>query len=679
MRTITLELLRHGPAHNQLLSPLTPYIALCENHGAVTIHVPFEHNQFLHRLDAIRYRLDDESRQFQLKDTAAVLGEMIAAVPGLTAEANKQGAGDEQITHLRLIISASELALLPFELALSPAGMPGAGQQLLLQSQMPVCLTREVRRAPDDGLSWPDRAPRILFAAAAPPDVGEVPLEPHLLALRRAIQPWVKYYDANDTETLSKRISEHFVFLPEASIEAIEEQCASGTFTHVHILAHGIKITNGHDTRYVLALHDARNRDKTDPVGGARLATALRASERPGGHSLARPAVVTLASCDSGNLGSVAGAGVSIAHALHEAGVAMVVAGQFPLSFAGSVRLVEVIYDGLLWGRDPRHLIYDLRRRLYSQFSSTHDWASLTAYLSLPRDFEYQLSKVQINQAMGSINAAMSHADEAIRRYSERIKRKRSTRQQSQESTSSDDLREDVRARMHSARRQLEDLVTRIPKQGGKIRGLLASTAKRQGEVLYRASLSGQAPYEMSLYDESNKLLMSARDYYWESFISDRTYHWAVVQYLSLRLVIQHTKPLREQNDNPADLDTRPEKSAKGLWTLARMLSLYDLHRGSSETRSWAHGNLIELYLLSLLPELGDLLPANDAQRLAFEHVDQLVDIAGRGSFEVFSTRRQMLRYLEWYGPLTEPHLGLLTGLAEQIFDRFPSEVEERF
>src|SRR5215208_1217024 len=60
MRTITLELLRHGPAHNQLLSPLTPYLALCENHGAVTLNVPFEHNQFLHRLDALGYALGPE-------------------------------------------------------------------------------------------------------------------------------------------------------------------------------------------------------------------------------------------------------------------------------------------------------------------------------------------------------------------------------------------------------------------------------------------------------------------------------------------------------------------------------------------------------------------------------------------------------------------------------------------
>ena len=98
MHTITLELLRHGPAHNQLLSPLTPYLALCENHRAVTIHVPFEHNQFLHRLDALGYGVSDEARIFQLKDTAAVLGEMLGSVPGLTAESNKQNSLAEPLT-----------------------------------------------------------------------------------------------------------------------------------------------------------------------------------------------------------------------------------------------------------------------------------------------------------------------------------------------------------------------------------------------------------------------------------------------------------------------------------------------------------------------------------------------------------------------------------------------------
>ena len=54
MRTIQLEILRHGPPHNQLLSPLTEYLALCENHPAVTVRLPFEHADFLLRLKALQ-------------------------------------------------------------------------------------------------------------------------------------------------------------------------------------------------------------------------------------------------------------------------------------------------------------------------------------------------------------------------------------------------------------------------------------------------------------------------------------------------------------------------------------------------------------------------------------------------------------------------------------------------
>jgi len=88
MRTITLELLRHGPAHNQLLSPLTQYLALCENHSAVTVHVPFEHNQFLYRHRALSYNIGEEPRIFQVRDTAQVMGDLLSTIPGLTAAIN---------------------------------------------------------------------------------------------------------------------------------------------------------------------------------------------------------------------------------------------------------------------------------------------------------------------------------------------------------------------------------------------------------------------------------------------------------------------------------------------------------------------------------------------------------------------------------------------------------------
>jgi hypothetical protein len=713
MRTITLELLRHGPAHNQLLSPLTPYLALCENHGAVTIHVPFEHNQFLHRLSSLSYRVrEEESRLFQLQDTAKVMGDIFSAIPGLTAESSKADDGDgdqDRLTHLRLIISASELALLPFELALSPNGFPGAGQHLLLQPQMPVIMTREVRRVPGEQLQWP-RRPRILFVAAAPPGtpqapgVGAIPLEAHLLALRRVIAPWIKFFDADDEGARQRRIAEHLVLLPAASIEAVERECATGKYTHVHILAHGVEQKEGFDRRFYLAMHDALDPEKPDFISGARLATALRAAQRPDSRGLARPAVVSLASCDSGNVGSVAGAGASIAHALHEAGIPVVVAGQFPLSFGGSVRLTELLYGGLLWGADPRPLLHDLRRRLYAQFRETHDWASLTAYVTLPPDFEEQLSGIQISQAMRSINAAMNHVDEATRRFFEQLRSKRSKKSPPPGTTDEKNrqLVESAWEKIREAKARLQRLLERIPAERSHIYGLIASTEKREAEIHYSATKVGevQAGEGAERLADSMEQLQTARDHYWESYVLKSSNSWAVVQYLSLALVLGRRKP---GPDAPAPAahgpapKVRPEKNLDSLWSLARMLSIYDLQTQGREVPSealrqrrsaaeflrqqralaiWAHGNLLELYLLALImDDYPDRPNGKEAERLALEHADSLIDLSGRDSFEVYSTRRQIFRYIEWFREIAD--IEAMIPVAQQVFQKFPEEVEE--
>ena len=687
MRTVTLELLRHGPAHNQLLSPLTPYLALCENHAAVTLHVPFEHNQFLHRLTSLNYKLENEARIFQLADAARAIGDILGSIPGLTAEANKQQNQEEPLTHLRLIISASELALLPFELAVSPSGFPGAGQHLLLQPQMPLCLTREIRRAPAEEVEWPER-PKILFAAAAPPGVGTIPLESHLLVLRRVIRPWVKYYDASNVEMRRRRVEEHLVFLPSASIEEIERCCASGDFTHVHILAHGVERRENFDTRFFLALHKTRNADGTDYISGERLATALRASRRPDGIGLARPVLVTLASCNSADGGSVAGAGSSIAHALHEAGIPMVVAGQFPLSFEGSVRLLEVLYEGVLWGADPRQLLHDVRRRLYAQFPDRHDWASVTAYASLPANFEGQLSRVMITRAIDSVNASMNHADEATRRLSSRI----TTRSgQSPQATSSEseihNLLVNARRKMTEAKKYLERLVNLLPHERPTIYGYLASTEKRQAEALYSTAkipemYSGQTKEygpEISAKDkaDSMQLLQIAREHYWTTFMLDRERSWAVVQYLSLTVVLSRARDAAYVQ-SVAQESARPERDLGSLWSLARLLSLYDLHSRDRKRALWAYGNLVELDLLSLAMPPDPRFPAPaEAERRALEYTNGLLDTAPRDSFNVYSMWRQIVRYLEWYNDIAD--VAPLIGLAELIFQRFPVEVEDRW
>src|SRR5262249_39922258 len=154
----------------------------------------------------------------------------------------------------------------------------------------------------------------------------------------------------------------------------------------------------------------------------------------------------------------------------------------------------------------------------------------------------------------------------------------------------------------------------------------------------------GEVFFRINQPEESKQLMASARDHYWNAFRADRAFHWAVVQYLSLTLIIRNSVQFPDKESYSAKPELQPEQEPKTLWTVARALSLYDLHHASVETRSWAHGNLIELYLLSVLPEI-QTFERDEAQRRALQLADQLIEIAGRYSFEVFSTRRQMLRY----------------------------------
>ena len=238
MRTITLELLRHGPPHNQLLSRLTQYLGLCGNHPAVSVTVPFDHAQFLIKLRALQYYDTSKTRELQIQDTADRMTDVLGSVPGLIADlAEPCEPGEQEMTHLRLILSSNELALLPFELANAPNGFPGAGQSLVLQSQLPLCITREGRRVSPRFGRWKSK-PKILFACASPPGVAEVPLDAHALALRAVIEPWI-YYHAND-EQCEIRVGEHLTVLTGASVDSIQQACASGEYIHVHILAHGV-------------------------------------------------------------------------------------------------------------------------------------------------------------------------------------------------------------------------------------------------------------------------------------------------------------------------------------------------------------------------------------------------------------------------------------------------------
>ncbi|MDA1054718.1 MAG: CHAT domain-containing protein [Planctomycetota bacterium] len=683
-RNVTLEILRHGPAHNQLLSPLTRYLALCGNHSPVTVNVPYEHNQYLARYMAFDYRdgadnTAKQRRELELQIVADEMSQILAGVPGLISELAER-CENNSFTHFELVLSASELALLPFELANAPNGFPGAGQPLALQSQAPLCITRRVRRVENERFKWPDR-PRVLFAAALPRHDEGLVLE-HVTALRGALSPWVRRKARGEApDEPSKRLTQHLTILPRASEQDLVRELSTGTYTHVHILAHGVKIKEGVDERFGLALYDEDHHDTTDLVSSSRLATIMRSFNVDGSDSLSQPTVLTVASCHGGAQGSVVGAGSSVAHALHEAGIPLVVSSQFPLSFAGSTMMVDILYRGLLWGHDPRVLLNKLRRQLKSHLPNTHDWASLVTYAALPNDLDAKLARVRIEQARRSIDVAFRYSDEFAEKdyfYSDA-----NAQRQAEIGTAFDELESLIgygKGMLEQISRELEQQSPRSDSnrfQLAEVYGLLGSTVKREAEAICRRIGCGEN-LPSGLDQEVWKVaLRRSQAYYQRVFKLDRSESWALVQDLSVSVVLEDPlEPLHEK------------------WELARLLSETNRYDEDRTTWAWSLSNLIELSLMSLMFPEGDGLPTKQRMKEKHEEVrretlawaEEFMMIVREDAWEILSQRRQLYRYLRWYyrdypGLWTVAEYGgspcdvppLINGLCQQLLQTLPS------
>lgn len=586
------------------------------------------------------------------------------------SDLNRQGPGatdsrtSDQVTHLRLIISAAELALLPFELATSPNGFPGAGQPLSLQTQQPICITRETRRFPVEYMRWP-RRPRILFAFASPRGFEEVPAPAHLLALREALTPWLALSDDFDEDKRLKIIGDRLAVLPDVSAESLERACAENDFTHVHILAHGIEMDTPYDQRFGLALHSPHDPGAYEAVSGERLATILRTPRHDQPGQFTRPALVTLASCNSGNVGTVTGVGASIGHALHEAGIPLVMASQYPLSFGGSVMLVKDLYDGLLWGEDPRKLVVGLRRRLHSFFQDKHDWASIVTYASLPPDFDDQLADAYIQRAMDSINTAAQILDRVLSTLSANATKP----SPSPANITADEVHHVLvkyQQQVAAAKKRLQRAIETYPTRKARILALLASTEKREAQMLYHSKGGGQLDLQSDAGREVVSKLEVARNYYWTAYLMQRSHSWELIQYLSLTLLRQGLGRL----STPLG---RPQQDTASLWLTAQVQSLNDAESSEAGERAWAYGNLAELYLMAPLVEgLPKSCTGANATGAALDAAQKIVSLAGPTSFHVFSTRRQILRYIDWFVPITTDKFDQTRKLAGEMLVELP-------
>jgi hypothetical protein len=615
IRTLTVELLRAGTRHNQLLSPLTQYLGVCGNAAASTVSLPYEHRDFESRLAELSYKVtadeDPGRRQRLLDKMGQEISEILSQVNGLAGALSPPIEDPDTLTQLRIVVSASELAMLPFEASKVPTATGASGVWLALQARAPVCITRHIRSVSAEGVRWPTD-PRILFVAG--PDT---PFVEHRQALEGTMAPW------RDAEgTLGDRLvclEKATLALVMRTVEAAAEE--NRPFTHVHVLAHGARLDEM--DRYSpigVQLHD-------QVVSGVRLASALTAVRIQG---TCRPVVVTLATCDSGAQTDVRTTVASAAHDLHDQGIPLVVASQFPLSVAGSIPFVELFYAGQLWGDHPLVSLYEVRLRLHGSMEhDVHDWASLVVYEAFPSDLDAQLEDLRYWQTRRAQDNALQRLEDALKAH---VKREAPL----------------TRERYEQLKAGATAFVARLPTDGPyevECAGLRAAAMKRMAQValLLADACDDSADWSPRLLDECLSLLEAARAEYWRATkayltpTSERTrtksnLHWLLGQVLSLDVVLAR---------RPLDLWS---------WTAAVFAAQVDTTSPSDIERGWAHVSIAELALLRLAED--DLSPDERAgfAEETILNVTRMVDLLGRSSEPGKATRRQFDRYVTCWG-----------------------------
>lgn len=626
INNVKLELLRQGPAHNQLLSPLTPYLALCGEEGPITINIPFEHRQLLNRLSRLRYVTTDGEippyqREAEVRELGEIIGKILGSIPTFISELAHVRCGGGMI-HLRLSLSAFELGMLPYELAIGSDGMPASGSPLFLQTVTPITVTREVRHGQPLPVTWDVAKPRILFAFASPGNLPAVPYEAHLSALRRAIEPWVTW-----RPTPMERVNEvkqHLDVIPDATIEKIAEACAKTDYTYVHILAHGMK---GNNDCYGVALCSGTNSAAADIVDGERLALVLTAKDRTGG-TRHRPTVVSLATCDSGAVNSILVPGGSIAHALHYGGIPWVFASQFPLWMRASSLAVEMLYSGILQGNDPRMVLYELRQRLRTQCPETHDWASIVAYSSVPLDFDHQVALFRYRQLHSRLYLKLGILDDYL---------------DGKEITAIlppvyPDMKSLYRSIREDQKRWLNSLDARATgKDRAEILGITAAAEKRIGLCLEKEEREQSEPASKPTAQEAAHVsaYRKSRDLYKQAMELEPENHWVLTQFLSLQAIL-----------HPSDSAKLLSKEWGETWNAARHYSKWSLRNKTGRNKAWALGTLAELEMLGVVyAPAGAPSYRDKARDSIFQCCQQIVELMGSDSFEVRATQLQFLRY----------------------------------
>ena len=318
-----------------------------------------------------------------------------------------------RFVHLRLSLSAFELALLPFEAAVAPNGFPGSGSPLFLQSKIPITLDpgNPSRPTPAGGMGSP--APHSLYFRFAPwfcP--GSRQGASHGPAPRH--RP-VGENQGHGGGAIGSEVKKILTVLPDATLEQVRQASMDTEYSHVHILAHGAPYDHAGDRRYGLALCSGKNPGEADVIDGEALAIALNRKPRfrhrgPSPTHGPLPCHLRFRKCTlrphpRRQLGPRASRG------RHPLGLRLPVP---PLDGGLPISSPKCFTSDCSGGPTPAACSTNCGSACAPPCPDTHDWASIVAYATVPWDFEKQVDDFRDRQTRERIETLFARLDHLL-------------------------------------------------------------------------------------------------------------------------------------------------------------------------------------------------------------------------------------------------------------------------
>lgn len=592
MKSTLVEFARSGGLGTGMLRKGDPYLRAIGSREFYELRMLEDHYPFGELIDKLRYRSIEEQDRVTAIATVSDIASILLCKhldndkQYIEGHLMNELSSTTNIQQLDLVPNASELAMIPFEGALLEDGSP-----IFLHGDG-VVITRRVRGDFEgEKIEWPSK-PRLLFVWTE--GGGTVPHIVHRELLLSALEPWMPPQNQDSV----------FVEVENAEIDDLRKAVENGSFTHIHILAHGNSMGERRDERFGIAFRDPAD-DSKEVVSPDELVQILSPQ-------LSSAVTITIAACDGGNQADTVNPKKSLAHELHVSGFPIVIASQFPLAKPGSCELAKHFYHELFGGRDVRQAIHRVRKTLYEKQGQTgHDWISLVSYVELPEGYDDILERVHLDSTLAALKNLRDRT-EAMKDPPESEVR---------------GIKELFKTRIDSLQQKLDESEQQKDNPNAKewlkdkeeYLGLIGSAEKRVAEFIHNFQEFGDSKIE------SRSALERSRNRYLKAFQGQPTHHWSAVQYLAIDAALNG-------------------KVNKEHWTVAYRAAEVARHKPDEY---WALGSLAELALLAPIADVETDLTAEEYLEEMKSRVKAQDKKPSHDPFR--STQIQFLRYKNWW------------------------------